>query len=169
MSQWLPVLERHLTELLRLNERLLRLATERAEAMKQRDGRRIEMLLADEHKLGTAIVAEEQKRQMTMIRLGAELGKTPEQMVEATVSEVVSWFGPEAQPLAVLRDKVAGAARRVQTVNQEMSVFAQRMIPHFEELIGILVDGTVGQVNYTAAGHMARSGEQNMNILDVRI
>lgn len=169
MSQWLPVVERHLTELLRLNTRLLRLASERAEAMKHRDGRRIDLLLADEQKVGTAIVAEEQKRQMTMIRLGAELGRTPDQMVEATVSEVVAWFGPEAQPLAVLRDKVAGIARRIQTVNREMSLFAQRMIPHFEELIGILVDGTVGQVNYTAAGHAARSGEQNMNILDVRV
>lgn len=170
MNQWAPVLERHLEELVRLNERLLRLVEARQQAMTSRDMPRLESLMTQERTVSMAVYEEERKRQTTVSRLMAGMGKSEDEASAVSLAEVAEWLGePHKTRLLGLRATLHGVARRVEEANSTAMGLAQRFLPYFQELLGILVDGTVGQASYTAAGHATRSGSGGMNVLDVRV
>ena len=170
MSPHRAMLQRHLEELVRLNERLLLLTEARFEAMKSRDMARIETLMAEERQVGMAIFEEERKRQATVVRVGAELGRTPEEMSKASLAEVAGWLGEggEDGPLASLRDRLRRVAGRVHEANQAALGLAQRLLPHFDELLGILLDDGTGGPCYTAAGQAWRPSASGRSVVDVR-
>lgn len=168
MNQWAVIMERHLTELVRLNEQLLHLSRQRREAIAARNVVRLETLLAEEQKLAMTVYEEERRRRLTMVRLGGQLGKRPEQMMAMKVTEVLRRLAPEnSARLAALASQLAGLARDIERVNLEAGMLTQRFLPHFEELLGILVDGTLGRPSYTPCGQAARTGRANMNVVDV--
>lgn len=168
MTPHRATLQRHLEELLRLNARLLGLTEARFAAMKVRDMAKIETLMAQERKVGLAIFEEEQKRQLAVLRLGKELGRTTDEMSKANLEEVAGWLGePAGGPLASLREELRRVAGRVRDLNRAALGLAQRLVPHFEELLGILLDGTMGRPCYTAAGQASRSGAAGRSVLDV--
>jgi hypothetical protein len=170
MTDWATILARHLGELARLNGMLLRAAEARLEAMKRRDVAGIERLMAEERRIGTAVFQEERRRRGTMVRLGAEWGKSAAEMETASLSEVADWLGePHAGRLLALRDKVHGLAERVQQTNRTMILLAQRLLPCFEELLSVLLDGSLGGRSYTAGGRVSRSGAVGLGVLDVRV
>lgn len=169
MNRWAPALLRHLDNLVRLNEKLLKLGKQRHTAMVARDVDRLESILAEEHRVGQAIIEEERARQATMVHLGAAQGKPPEQMVEMRLPEVAQWLGePARTQLLALRQRLEQAVARVQEANRIMTMLAQQMLPHFGELLEILLGGTPGGRAYTADGQAVRSGAAGMNVLDMQ-
>jgi len=170
MSQWAPALRKHLEELVRLNEKLLRLVEARREAMASRDGARLEALVAQERKVGLAVFHQEQKRREVMARLGAEFGKGGDEAASATLSEAAEWLGePHRGALLGLRAKLHATAQQIGRENRTALMLAQRFLPHFEELLSVLLEGTPGGQSYTAGGQAARSGGVGMSVLDVRV
>jgi hypothetical protein len=169
MSRWTTTLERQLEELVRLNERLLGLAEARLEAMKGRDAARLEALLVEERRVSLAIFAEERRRQTTMIHLAGELGKRPEELPGLRLSDMAALLPePQRGRLLLLRDRLRAVAQQTEGVNQTAACLAQRCLPHFEELLGILLEGTIGQPAYTAEGQSVRAGSAGLSVLDVR-
>ena len=169
MNRWAPALLRHLENLVRLNEKLLKLAEQRHTAMVARDVDRLESILAEEHRVGQAIIEEERARQATMVQLGAAQGRRPEQMVDMQLPEVAQWLGePARTQLLALKERLEQAVARVQEANRIMTMLAQQMLPHFGELLEILLGGTPGGRAYTADGQAVRSGAAGMNVLDMQ-
>jgi len=169
MSQWAPALRKHLEELVRLNEKLLRLIEGRCDAMASRDAVRLEALLARERQVGLAIFHQEQKRREVMARLEAELGAGGASAASATLSEVAEWLGePHRGALLALRAKLHATSQEIARQNQTSLMLAQRFLPYFEELLSVLLEGTPGGRSYTAEGQAAQTGRVGMNVLDVR-
>ena len=170
MNRFIAALERHLEQLVRLNEKLLQLVKDRQKAMTSRDVSRIEALLAEEQKVGMAIFEEERRRRVTMLQLGAELGKKPEQMETVTLAEIAEELGEAHRGrLTALGERLHDLARQTGQANQTMQLLAQRFLPYFEELLGTLLEGCLGQPSYTAEGQVVRAGAAGMNMLDMRI
>lgn len=168
MSEWAVAMERHLAELVRLNEQLLEASRARREAIAERNVARLETLLAEEQKLAMAVYEEERRRRLTMVRLGGQFGKKPEEMAGMKVTEVLRRLAPAgADRLAALASRLGELTRTIQRVNLEATLLTQRFLPYFEELLGILVDGTLGRPSYTPCGQAARAGRSNMNVVDV--
>jgi flagellar biosynthesis/type III secretory pathway chaperone len=169
MSRWGTVLQRHLEELVRLNERLLKAMESRQGAMIARNASRLETLLAEERRLAQAIGEEEQRRQVTMIRLAGELGKAPREIPGLALSEVARLVGePEGRRLLQLRARLQETVRKTKNLNQAMMMLAQRLLPHFTELLEILLTGTVSHPSYSSGGQTVRAAAR-MSVLDVRI
>jgi hypothetical protein len=170
MSRWATVLQHHLEELVRLNERLLTAARSRQEAMAARDTQRLEILLAEERRVMKAVAEEEQRRQVTMIRLGGELGLRPEQMARTTVAEVARRIGgPVGARLVELRGQLQEVARQTAALNQTMTMLARRLLPFFDELLEILLTGAAGRRGYSAGGRTVRARRGGLNVLDMRV
>ena len=169
-SRWAPVMERHLEELVRLNERLLAAAQRRREAMISRDTERLELLLAEEARLAKAIAEEEQRRQVTMIRLGGELGRRPEELARTTLADLAGALGSESGArLLELRARLQRAIRGVLEINQAMSLLARRLLPYFNELLEILLTGAPGRRAYTRGGRAVRTRRASMSVLDMKV
>ena len=169
MNRWAPALLRHLDNLVRLNEKLLKMGKQRHTAMVAREVDRLESILAEEHRIGQAIIEEERARQATMVHLGAAQGRPPQQMVEMRLAEVAQWLGePARTQLLALKQRLQQAVARVQEANRIMTKLAQQMLPHFGELLEILLGGTPSGRAYTADGQAVRSGAAGMNVLDMR-
>ncbi len=169
-SRWAPVMERHLEELVRLNERLLAAAERRREAMIARDTERLELLLAEEARLAKAIAEEEQRRQVTMIRLGGELGRRPEELATTKLADLAVALGDESGGrLLALRERLQGTIRQVQAINQAMSLLARRLLPYFNELLEILLTGAPGRRAYTRGGRAVQTRRSAMNVLDLKV
>ena len=169
MSRYAAALQKHCEELVRLNERLLRLAGERTAAMARRDEPRLELLLAEERQTGLALGEEERRRQMTLIHLARELGLRAEEMTRLSLADVAARLGGErGAALLALRDRLRQLAGETQRANQTALQLAQRFLPYFEELLSVLLDGSVGQLAYTPGGQAARAGAAGLNVLDVK-
>ena len=170
MTRWTLTLQKHLEELVRLNERLLALAEARLKAMTERDAARLQMLLAEERTVSLALFEEERCRQVAMIHLAGELGVAPAQIPALTVSEVARRVGqPVGGRLLALRERLHKLAGATQRVNETAVKLAQRFLPFFQELLSILLGGSAGQAVYTAEGLATRVGASGMNVVDVRI
>jgi len=170
MSQWASALRKHLEELVRLNEKLLRLVKARRDAMASRDAAKLQDLLAQEQKVGLAVFQQEQKRRDVMVKLGAEFGKRGDKAGMATLSEAAEWLGePDRGALLGLRARLHKTAQQIARENQTALMLAQRFLPYFEELLCTLLDGTPGRCSYTAEGQASRTGGLGMNVLDVRV
>jgi hypothetical protein len=163
-------MERHLEELVRLNERLLAATERRREAMITRDTERLELLMAEEARLAKAIAEEEQRRQVTMIRLGGELGRRPEELATTKLADLAVELGPETgSRLLELRERLQGTVRRVMAINQTMSLLARRLLPYFNELLEILLTGAPGRRAYTRGGRAVRTRRSAMSVLDMKV
>jgi hypothetical protein len=170
MTRWTAALQKHLEELVRLHERLLRLVEARLKAMGVRDAARLELLLAEERTLALAIFEEERRRQVTMIHLAGDLGLAPQQIPQLSVAEVARRAGaPLGDRLLALRDRLHTLATAIQRTNETALKLAPRCRPYFEEQLGSLLEGSVGQSTYTPGGLTARAGARGMNVVDVRI
>ncbi len=169
MSPWMTTLEHHLNELVRLNEKLLDTSRRRREAIADRDVGQLEVLLSEEQKLAAAVFEEERRRRMTMAKVvGPALGQKPEAMAALKLADVLKRVpGEDAARLRPLAARLQEVTRAIQRVNQEATLLTQRFLPYFEELLGILVDGTMGRPSYTPGGQAARAGQANMNVVDV--
>lgn len=169
MNRRAPALLRHVDNLARLNEKLLKLTRQRHSAMVARDVDRMESLLAEEGRLGQAILEQERGRQTTMVHLGAEQGRSPEQAARTRLTEAAQWLAePARTELLALKQRLQQAVALVQETNRTMTALAQRMLPHFGELLEVLLGGTAGGSAYTADGLAVRSGAAGMNVLDVQ-
>ena len=170
MSQWAPALRKHLEELVRLNEKLLRLVEARRGAMASRDTARLEALLAQEQKVGLAIFQQERRRRGVMAKLAAEFGRRGDDGASATLSDAAEWLGePHRGELLNLRERLHRTAQQIARENQAALMLAQRFLPYFEELLCTLLDGTLGGRSYTAEGQTSRTGTVGMSVLDVRV
>jgi hypothetical protein len=170
MTRWEPALQRHLDQLVRLNEKLLGLADQRRQAMISRDAARLEMLLAEERQVGLAIFEEERKRRVTMLQAAADLGRAPREAEAITLAEVAEALGEPARGrLLAQRRRLHELARRTAEANQTMQLLARRFLPYFEELLSALLEGCRGQPSYTADGQAVRQGASGMNMLDMRV
>jgi hypothetical protein len=168
MSRWTTALQKHLEEMVRLQERLARAVESRLKAMTERDTARLEAALGEERRLGLALFEEERRRQVTMIHLAGELGVPQREIASLTVSAVAARLGAAAgAPLLVLRDRLHRVAGEIQRTNQTSLKLAQRFLPHFEELLSILLEGTVGQSVYTPGGQAARVDATGLNVVDI--
>ena len=169
MNRWLPALLGHLDNLVRLNEKLLTLAGRRHEAMVARDVDRLESLSAEEQRIGQRILSEERDRQATMVRFGKAHGRSAEQMAGVSLSEAVQWLDESARlQVLALRQRLHQVVARLQETNRVASMLAQQMLPHFGELLEILLGGTAGGRAYTADGQAVLSGGAGMNVLDMQ-
>lgn len=170
MSDAINMLERHLAELVRLNEELLAVIERRRQALSNRDTSALEALAGQERQLVRAIVEEEERRRITMVRLSGVLGRRPDELAGARLATVLPWLDAATRerlaPLAARLKAVAAAAQRV---NRESILLVQKFLPYFEELLSILVEGVAGQPSYTSVGRAARSGAAGMNVLDVTV
>jgi hypothetical protein len=170
MSRWATTLQKHLEELVRLQERLARVSERRLQAMTERDTVALEAALGEERKLGLAILEEDRRRQMTMIHVAGELGVAQRDIAALKVSTVAERVGgPVGVQLVTLRDRLHRLAGEVRRTNETSLKLAQRFLPHFEELLSILLDGTVGKSVYTPGGQAARVGASGLNVVDVRV
>jgi len=168
MSKWAPVLQRHLENLVRLNERLLKSLEARKEAMTGRDAARMQALMAEEARILHEVSSEEKRRQVTMLRLGEEFGCTPAQMSQMQLSEAARLLGePWTSQLLDLRQRLRGVAGRSRELNTVLTGLAQRMLPHFHELLEILLTGTPGRQAYNAGGRAVRTTGE-ISVLDMR-
>jgi hypothetical protein len=165
----MATLEHHLIELVRLNEKLLDMSRRRREAIAGRDVAQLEILLGEEQKVAMAVFEEERRRRVTMAKVvGPALGQKPEAMAMMKLADVLkSLPGEDARRLEALAARLHEVTRTIQRVNQEATLLTQRFLPYFEELLGILVDGTMGRPSYTHGGQSARAGRANMNVVDV--
>ena len=169
MSRWAPVLQRHLEELVRLNEKLVQSLETRHAAMIKRDLPALESILAVEGQLTRAMAEEERKRQMTVIRLAGELGRKPQEIAGLKLSAIAAAVGgPEGRRLLELGARLKELAGQARHSNQVMTALAQRLLPHFEELLELLLTGTVGQRAYRPDGQSVRPAASAMTVVDMR-
>jgi len=169
MTPSTTALQKHFEELERLHDRLLRVAEARLQAMAARDVARLEFLLAEERQLAMAIHEGERRRRNSLIRLAGELGLKPQQIPSLKMSDLAARLAePERGRLMAQRTRLRALAERVQQVNGSAVQLAQRCLPYFEELLGILLDGAVGRPTYTPDGQATRAGASGMSVLDLR-
>ncbi len=170
MSPHVQTLLRELQDLLRLHERMLDSAERRQKAMAGRQVDELERLMTDELAIAQAIQELERRRQITMLRIGAELGRQPRDMVGVTVEELASWLPePTARTLLATRGRLQELLEQIRQKNQAMTMLAQRCLPWFEELLGVLLGATGGQNCYTSRGQSAAPSAGAMGVVDIQI
>jgi flagellar biosynthesis/type III secretory pathway chaperone len=155
MSNHVAALLRELEQLLTLHKRMLACARQRHEAMSRRQVDELERLMNEELSLAQAVQEVERRRQVTMLRAGAELGRQPRQMAGVNIEQLADWL-PAQQRLALLElhSQLRGVVDEIRRLNATMTMLAQRSLPWFEELLGVLL-GVGEQPVYTARGQMA--------------
>lgn len=163
-------LQKHMESLVRQNERLLALVEERREAMMGRDVLAIERLLAEEQKLGMAIYEEERRRRQAVVNMGPSLGRSTPEMLRMSLAEVAEFVEePRRTRLLELKQRLGRVTEQVQRTNLTLQQLSQRLLPCFEELLGVLVGGQMGGPSYTSGGKASRGFAADMNMVDVRI
>lgn len=171
MSRHVKTLLSDLQQLLRLHERLLELARLRQQAMIARQVEAIEQLMSDELAVAQAVQEAENRRRITMLRVGAELGRRPAEMAGVKLEQLAEWL-PEDDGRALLdvQRRLKETVKSIRQINRAMMMLAQRCLPWFEELLNVLL-GEVGlSSGYTARGQVAAlSSCGSRSVVDIQI
>ncbi|MBN2582948.1 MAG: flagellar protein FlgN [Planctomycetes bacterium] len=160
---------RHLENLVRLNERLLQLVEQRYAAMASRDASGLEAVLAEERQVAQAVFEEECRRRQTLSRLGESLGRPTDDAARMKLSDAAALVGsPLKERLVGQSDRLRATVERIRRKNHTATLLAQQMLPHFSELLEILLAGGSAGTSYTAGGQAIRGSAPCMSVLDMQ-
>ncbi len=67
-----------------------------------------------------------------------------------------------------LRKSLHEVTGEIGRINHGTLALARRFLPHFEELLEVLLGGSAGQPSYTAGGEATRAGRLGMSVVDMQ-
>jgi hypothetical protein len=160
---------RHVETLVRLNEQLLSFAEQRYAAMSSRDTARLETIMTEERKVAQAVFEQERARRQAVVQLAQSLGHPVEKADTVKLSELIAWVDAPLQArLAEMSESLRTVVDRIRRRNHAATLLAQQMLPHFSELLEILLAGGPAGVSYTPGGRATRGSAPCMSVLDMQ-